>query len=259
MLEQIIATKRKEVETLTLPEPLRNVKRRSLAAALKKPNRSIGLIAEVKKASPSKGLIRPDFHPVAIAKAYEKAGADAISVLTDEQYFQGHRRYLSDVKQAVELPILRKDFIIDRMQIEESVRIGADAILLIGEALPAKTLYELYQEAYDKGLECLVEVHQRETLESILDIFTPEIIGINNRDLHTFITTLETTSKVIPFVPAESVIVSESGIATSSDLKTVKTYGANAVLVGESLMRKDDVEAAVYELFREVDPIGRPS
>ncbi|AEH47451.1 indole-3-glycerol phosphate synthase TrpC [Parageobacillus thermoglucosidasius] len=259
MLEQIIATKRKEVEALILPEPLRNVQRRSLSAALKKPNRFIGLIAEVKKASPSKGLIRPDFHPAAIAKAYEKAGADAISVLTDERYFQGHRSYLSDVKQAVQLPVLRKDFIIHRMQIEESVRIGADAILLIGEALPAKTLYELYQEARDKGLECLVEVHQRETLESILDIFTPEIIGINNRNLHTFVTTLETTSKVIPFVPDGSVIVSESGIAASADLQAVKTYGANAVLVGEALMRKDNVEAAIYELFQEVGTIGRPS
>ncbi|MBA2875037.1 indole-3-glycerol phosphate synthase TrpC [Thermaerobacillus caldiproteolyticus] len=259
MLEQILTTKRKEVTTLTLPSTWSEVKRASLSAALRKPKRSIGLIAEVKKASPSKGLIRPDFHPVDIAKAYEQAGADAISVLTDVKYFQGHRQYLTDVKQAVQLPVLRKDFIIDRIQIEESVRIGADAILLIGEALPPKTLYELYKEAYEKGLECLVEVHKRETLENILAIFTPEIIGVNNRDLCTFVTSLETTKEVVPFVPADSIIVSESGIGNASDLTTVQTYGAKAVLVGESLMRKEDVGAAVHELFQEVDGIVRSS
>ncbi|MFC4183859.1 indole-3-glycerol phosphate synthase TrpC [Saccharococcus thermophilus] len=259
MLEQIIATKREEMKTLTLPEPLPVRTQRSLRAALERPNRSLGLIAEVKKASPSKGVIRPDFHPVDIAKAYEKAGADAISVLTDEHYFQGHRRYLREVKEAVSVPVLRKDFIIDRLQIEESVRIGADAILLIGEALPPKALYELYQEAYDKGLECLVEVHASETLERILDLFTPEMIGINNRDLHTFVTDLETTEKVAPLIPPSSIIVSESGIATFADVKKVQTYGANAMLVGESLMRKADVEAAVYELFGEVDSLARPS
>jgi indole-3-glycerol phosphate synthase len=259
MLEQIIATKRSEIKTLVLPPILTERNRVSLSAALRKPKRSIGLIAEVKKASPSKGVIRPHFHPVDIAKSYEQAGADAISVLTDERYFQGHRQYLADVKQAVQLPILRKDFIIDRIQIEESVRIGADAILLIGEALPPQMLYELYEEAYEKGLECLVEVHERQTLENILSLFTPEIIGINNRNLHTFTTSLETTKEVVPFVPKESIIVSESGIANAFDLKTVQTYGAHAVLVGESLMRQDDVGLAVHELCKGVERVVRPS
>lgn len=258
MLEQILATKRSEIKALTL-QPKCDVPRFSLLAALKKRTRPIGIIAEVKKASPSKGIIRPDFHPVDHAKAYEQAGADAISVLTDEVYFQGHRQYLTDIKQAVGVPVLRKDFIIDRLQIEESVRIGADAILLIGEALPPKTLYELYEEAYEKGLECLVEVHSRETLENILALFTPDIIGINNRNLHTFTTSLDTTKEVVPFVPKTSVIVSESGIATSADLQTVHAYGAHAVLVGESLMRQDDVAQAVRDLYKGVEDFVRPS
>lgn len=253
MLEQILAAKREEVETLMLPEPLPERKRRPFAAALRRPRRMLGLIAEVKKASPSKGIIRPDFDPVAISKAYERAGADAISVLTDERYFQGHRRYLRAIKEAVNVPVLRKDFIIDRRQVEESVRLGADAILLIGEALPPETLEELYHEAYSLGLECLVEVHAKETLERILDRFTPEIVGINNRDLHTFVTTLEATKTLAPLIPPSCVIVSESGIGSYNDVKTVESYGAQAMLVGESLMRQDDVERAVYRLFGEED------
>ncbi len=256
MLEQILATKREEVETLTLPEPLPKRKRRPFAAALRQPRRMLGLIAEVKKASPSKGVIRPDFDPVAIAKAYERAGADAISVLTDERYFQGHRRYLRAVKEAVDLPVLRKDFIIDRRQVEESARLGADAILLIGEALPPETLEALYNEAYSLGLECLVEVHAKETLERILDRFTPEVVGINNRDLHTFVTTLEATKALASLVPPSCVIVSESGIGSHNDVQAVQSYGAQAVLVGESLMRQDDVERAVYRLFGEEDGDG---
>ncbi|ANB60764.1 indole-3-glycerol phosphate synthase TrpC [Anoxybacteroides amylolyticum] len=258
MLEQIIATKRNEVRTLTLPATC-DVPRFSLAEALKNRRRAIGLIAEVKKASPSKGIIRRDFHPVDHAKAYEQAGADAISVLTDETYFQGNCQYLTEIKQAVGVPVLRKDFIIDRVQIEESVRIGADAILLIGEALLPKTLYELYEEAYEKGLECLVEVHSRETLENILALFTPAIIGINNRNLQTFTTSLDTTKEVAPFVPKTSILVSESGIHTHQDIQTVHAYGAEAVLVGESLMRQHDVAQAVRALYGEVEKIERPS
>ncbi|WP_027408575.1 indole-3-glycerol phosphate synthase TrpC [Anoxybacillus tepidamans] len=258
MLENILATKRKEIETLTLPRRV-DVPRVSLRAALEKQARPVALIAEVKKASPSKGIIRPDFQPVDIAKAYEQAGADAISVLTDAPYFQGHRQYLTAIKQIVRIPVLRKDFIIDRLQIEESARIGADAILLIGEALSPKALYELYQEAYEKGMECLVEVHSRETLERILELFTPAIIGINNRDLRTFTTTLNTTKEVAPFVPKECLIVSESGIACPSDLQKVQAYGADAVLVGESLMRKNDVSQAIYELYGEAETIERSS
>jgi len=256
MLEQILATKREELDTLTLPEPLTEPKRRPFAAALRRPRRALGLIAEVKKASPSKGIIRPDFDPVAIAKAYERAGADAISVLTDERYFQGHRRYLQEVKEAVNIPVLRKDFIIDRRQVEESARLGADAILLIGEALPPEMLEALYQEAYSIGLECLVEVHAKETLERILARFTPEVVGINNRDLHTFVTTLEATKALASLIPPSSVIVSESGISSYRDVRTIRSYGVQAMLVGESLMRQADVERAVYRLFGEDDGNG---
>ncbi|AGT32516.1 indole-3-glycerol phosphate synthase [Geobacillus genomosp. 3] len=256
MLEQILATKREEMETLTMPEPLPEPKRRPFAAALRRPRRALGLIAEVKKASPSKGLIRADFDPAAIAKAYERAGADAISVLTDERYFQGHRDYLRLVKETVNIPVLRKDFIIDRRQVEESARLGADAILLIGEALPTETLKALYDEAYSIGLECLVEVHAKETLERVLDRFTPEVVGINNRDLHTFITTLEATKTLASLIPPSCVIVSESGIGSYNDVQTVRSYGAQAMLVGESLMRQADVERAVYRLFGEDDGNG---
>ncbi|MGZ0086119.1 indole-3-glycerol phosphate synthase TrpC [Caldibacillus thermoamylovorans] len=253
MLEQILATKRSELETFVWPEPLSQPKRRSFAEALRRPRRALGLIAEVKKASPSKGIIRADFDPVAIAKAYERAGADAISVLTDERYFQGHRRYLQAVKEAVDIPVLRKDFIIDRRQVEESARLGADAILLIGEALSVDTLESLYREAYDRGLECLVEVHEKETLERVLERFTPEVVGINNRNLRTFVTTLAATKTLAPLIPSSCVIVSESGIGSYSDVKMVESYGAQAMLVGESLMRQPDVERAVYRLFGEGD------
>jgi indole-3-glycerol phosphate synthase len=258
MLKQILETKRQEVETLVLP-PKSDVKRISLLNALKHSKRKPALIAEVKKASPSKGVIRENFEPVTIAKAYEKAGAAAISVLTDQQYFQGHRDYLTEIKQTVQVPILRKDFIIERKQIEESVRIGADAVLLIGEALEVKKLYELYKEAYEKGLECLVEVHERDTLEQILAVFTPKIIGVNNRNLKTFATSLDTTKEIVSFIPKESLFVSESGISSYKDIQTVKAYGADAVLVGESLMRKENVLLAVRGLFGEVDGfVGTP-
>jgi indole-3-glycerol phosphate synthase len=251
MLEQILETKRKEIETLILP-PSNDVKRISLINALKHSKRKPALIAEVKKASPSKGVIRENFEPVTISKAYEGAGAAAISVLTDQRYFQGHRDYLIQIKQAVQVPILRKDFIIDRKQIEESVRIGADAILLIGEALEVKKLYELYEEAYEKGLECLVEVHEQATLERILSLFTPKLIGVNNRNLKTFETSLHTTKEMARLLPKESLCVSESGISSYKDMQTVRAYGADAVLVGESLMKKENVMSAVRELFGEV-------
>jgi indole-3-glycerol phosphate synthase len=252
MLEQILETKRKEIETLILP-PQNNVKRISLINALKHSKRKPALIAEVKKASPSKGVIRPNFEPIAIAKAYEEAGAAAISVLTDQRYFEGHRDYLIQVKQAVQVPILRKDFIIDRKQIEESVRIGADAVLLIGEALEVKKLYDLYEEAYEKGLECLVEVHERGTLERILTVFTPKLIGVNNRNLKTFQTSLDTTKEMARLLPKESLFVSESGISSYKEIQTVREYGADAILVGESLMKKENVLSAVRELFGEVN------
>ncbi|MDY7222232.1 indole-3-glycerol phosphate synthase TrpC [Halalkalibacterium halodurans] len=248
MLDTILQTKREEIERLALPEQV-EVKKVSLYDALRKPNRSLGLLAEVKKASPSKGLIRADFHPVEIGKSYEAAGADAISVLTDETYFQGHRDYLTKVKQAVNIPVLRKDFIIDRAQILESVRIGADAILLIVGTIPTTRLKELYDEAHELGLECLVEVHSEEEIAELFSAFTPTLIGVNNRNLKTFETDVAQTEKMAQVIPHGTMFLSESGLHTYDDLQRVKRAGATGVLVGESLMRASSPEEGIQHLF----------
>ncbi|KGP73690.1 indole-3-glycerol phosphate synthase TrpC [Pontibacillus yanchengensis] len=239
MLDQILQHKRQELDTLELP-PYENVERRSLYEALKNSHFPVGLIAEIKKASPSKGVIQENFRPVETATFYERAGASAISVLTDQRFFQGHRQYISDVKKHVRLPILRKDFIIEEEQVEESARIGADAILLIGEALEASKLHELYNSAREKGMEALVEVHSEEVLANILKHFEPVIVGVNNRDLTTFETSLDQTERMASYIPDNSLLVSESGIFTREDILRVKRAGAEAVLIGEALMRHEN-------------------
>lgn len=248
MLETILTTKQKEVAELTLPKQ-EKVTHYSLFEALKQPNRSIGLIAEVKKASPSKGVICEQFDPVAIASGYQAGGADAISVLTDREYFQGHPEYLSAIKHAVGLPVMRKDFIIDEKQIEETVRIGADAMLLIVGVVPIEELKRLYDIAYEKGLECLVEVHAKEELEQLLAVFTPKIIGVNNRNLKTFETSLSQTEEMAALIPEGSLFISESGIYNREDIDRVKRAGAAGVLVGESLMRAKSPEQGIETLF----------
>ncbi|WP_096200930.1 indole-3-glycerol phosphate synthase TrpC [Bacillus sp. FJAT-45350] len=248
MLNKIIDTKLTEIEKIELPESI-DVPHFSFYDHLANPNRELGLIAEVKKASPSKGIIKEDFHPIQIAKSYELGGADAISVLTDEQYFQGHRDYVTVVKQEVELPVLRKDFIISEIQIEESVRIGADAILLIAGIFEAERLSYLYEMAYEKGLECLVEVHSEKELEETLAVFTPKIIGVNNRNLKTFQTDLAQTEKMSRYIPEGSLFVSESGIHERRDIDRVIQAKGNAVLVGESLMRASSPEEGIVHLF----------
>ena len=250
MLNKIIETKKEEIQNLQLPEQ-QNVTKRSFLEALSNPNRELALIAEVKKASPSKGLIKENFQPVEIAKAYEEGKADALSVLTDQHYFQGHQTFLSDIKQHVSIPVLRKDFIIDSIQVEESARIGADAILLIGEALEPLKLQELYLQAAEKELDCLVAVHSLETLEQLLAVFTPKIIGINNRNLHTFETSVQQTKEIAKHVPKDQLLVSESGIYLYDDVSYVKEAGAKAILVGESLMRQDNQTKAIEQLFGE--------
>ncbi|MDN5386104.1 MULTISPECIES: indole-3-glycerol phosphate synthase TrpC [Bacillus] len=250
MLNQIIDRKREDILKIELPEDLK-LPKRSFKKALLSPNRFIALIAEVKKASPSKGVIQEDFEPVKIAKQYEQAKADCLSVLTDTPFFQGRNSYLSDVKRSVSLPVLRKDFIIDSIQIEEADRIGADAILLIGEALEPQKLFELYRQAAEKGMDVLVEVHGEETLEGILNVFTPEIIGVNNRNLKTFETSVGQTERMAKLVPSGTVLISESGIGKPEDLAFVKACGARAVLVGESLMREPSQLKAVHALFGE--------
>ncbi|MBZ5214831.1 indole-3-glycerol phosphate synthase TrpC [Bacillus paralicheniformis] len=250
MLNQIIDRKREDILKIELPEDLK-LPKRSFKKALLSPNRFVALIAEVKKASPSKGVIQENFEPVKIAKEYEQAKADCLSVLTDIPFFQGKNSYLSDVKRSVSLPVLRKDFIIDSIQVEEADRIGADAILLIGEALEPQKLFDLYQQAAEKGMDVLVEVHGEETLEGILNVFTPEIIGVNNRNLKTFETSVGQTERMAKLVPSGSVLISESGIGQSEDLAFVKACGARAVLVGESLMREPSQLKAVHALFGE--------
>ncbi|UQZ46474.1 indole-3-glycerol phosphate synthase TrpC [Bacillus sp. PK3-037] len=250
MLENIINQKKEEVKTLTLPEE-QPFEKRSFKEALANPNRFIGLIAEVKKASPSKGLIKEEFVPEQIAKDYETAQADALSVLTDFPFFQGKNSYLSDVKRTVSIPVLRKDFIIDSIQVEESKRIGADAILLIGEVLDPVQLHELYLEAGEKEMDVLVEVHDQTTLEQIVKVFTPDILGINNRNLKTFETSLEQTKQIASLVPKECLLVSESGIGSLEHLTFVKEHGARAVLIGESLMRQHSQQKAIHALYGE--------
>ncbi|MDY7430938.1 indole-3-glycerol phosphate synthase TrpC [Bacillus sp. V26] len=250
MLENIINQKKEEVKTLILPEE-QPFEKRSFKEALANPNRFIGLIAEVKKASPSKGIIKEDFVPEQIAKDYEAAQADALSVLTDFPFFQGKNSYLSDVKRAVSIPVLRKDFIIDSIQVEESKRIGADAILLIGEVLDPVQLHELYLEAGEKEMDVLVEVHDQTTLEQIVKVFTPDILGINNRNLKTFETSLEQTKQIASLVPKECLLVSESGIGSLEHLTFVKEHGAQAVLIGESLMRQHSQQKAIHALYGE--------
>lgn len=248
MLTKIIATKKQEIQSLHLPN-MEHVEHKSLYHAIKNRVNKIGVIAEVKKASPSKGIIKEDFHPIEIAKSYELGGADAISVLTDHTYFKGKREYLTEIKKATSIPIFRKDFILEKIQVDESKRIGADAILLIGEALTPSKLFELYEMAYLLGMECIVEVHSLETLQAILELFTPQIIGINNRNLKTFETNLDQTSKIAKFIPKESILVSESGITSFKDICNVKASGADAVLVGETLMKAVNQEIAIKQLL----------
>lgn len=207
------------------------------------------LIAEVKKASPSKGLIRQDFRPTEIAAAYEAGGATCLSVLTDETFFQGDDRYLSDIRRFSQLPVLRKDFTIDPYQVLETRAMGADCILLIVAAFSdTEVLREMYELAIDEELDVLVEVHTEKEMEIASEIGA-NLIGINNRDLTTFETDIAITERLAPLAPKESLLVSESAITSSSDVKRVSSAGAKAVLVGESLLRQDDLVAATRSLI----------
>ena len=206
--------------------------------ALKSPGLSV--IAEVKKASPSKGIISSDFKPVETAMQYETCGASAVSVLTEEDFFLGSSEYLKDIKRVVTIPLLRKDFIIDVWQVYESKLIGADAILLIAAILSDSQLREYRQTAQMLGMCALVETHDEKQMQSAIDSGA-EIIGINNRNLKTFEVSLETSQKLIKMIPSGKTIVSESGIMTAEDARFVHSLGADAVLVGESLMKSQDI------------------
>lgn len=259
-LREIIAHKRTEVARL-LPleekyrhEAARRNDFRSLARALDRGPDQLGLIAEVKKASPSVGVIAESFDPVNQARLYAQAGASAISVLTDEKYFQGRLSYLTQIRQAVEVPLLRKDFMVHEVQIYESVIAGADAILLIVAALTDEELVRLQRCAHSFQLDVLVEVHDREELERAIDM-EARLIGINNRNLRTFEVDLHATEALSEEVPDDVLLVSESGIRTPEDARLVHSWGANALLVGEALMRADDVDAAVRAMM-DPEPVG---
>lgn len=221
---------------------------RGFTAAVSRGPDELGLIAEVKKASPSVGAIVPNFDPVQIAKTYEWAGAHAVSVLTDERFFQGHLSFMTNVRAAITLPVLRKDFILHEAQIFEAICAGADAILLIVAALEQEELVALHQTARAWPLDVLVEVHTLAELDRALEAGA-ELIGINNRNLATFEIDLKTTEELAEEVPADVVLVSESGIKTKTDARRAFAAGANAILVGETLMRAGDVPAAVEALL----------
>ena len=244
-LAEIIATKHKEVEAL-LPRAghlrsaaLQRNEFRGFRSALDRGPDRLGVIAEIKKASPSAGVIDPNFDPLRQAKRYFEGGASCLSILTDEPYFQGSLSYLTKISEFAEAPLLRKDFMVHPLQIHEAVVAGADAILLIVAALDDDTLKRLYQEAKDFQLDVLVEVHDLPEMERALEL-DADLIGINNRNLKTFTTDLATTAKLAEEVPDEVLLVSESGLKTLDDAQQVLDAGANAVLIGESLMRADN-------------------
>lgn len=219
---------------------------RSFSQALA--GRTPGVIAEVKKASPSKQVIRQDFDPPAIAAAYARGGAHALSVLTDERFFQGSLEYLAAIRRGTALPLLRKDFIIDPYQLHEAKAFGADAVLLIAAALGRELLRDLQHEATTLGLETLVEVHTEEEM-IMLEGMHVDMVGINNRNLSTFETDLTVSFRLKPFAPAGVPVVSESGIRTGEDVRALARHGIHTVLIGEAFMRAPDPEAAVRELI----------
>ncbi len=204
---------------------------------------AVSLVAEVKKASPSAGVIRTDFDPVALARAYERAGAACVSVLTDRQFFQGDPAFLGRIHEAVALPLLRKDFILDPVQVTEARALGADACLLIVAALEPDALRALMDAVHGLGMDPLVEVHSEAEMSVALNAGA-DLIGINNRDLRTFEVSLETTERLAPLAPKSAILVAESGIKTRADVERLKACGIDAVLVGETLMRAEDVEVA---------------
>ena len=258
ILNKILATKIVEVataKTIVNPDTIQQ-----LARAQSKPRDFIGairakiaagnaaVIAEIKKASPSKGVIRADFNPAEIAKSYEQGGAACLSVLTDTEYFQGNSEYLKQARSACNLPVLRKDFMIDTYQVYEARAMGADCILLIVAALDLEQMRELEKVAHDLGMAVLVEVHDGEELALALQLETP-LVGINNRNLRTFDVTLQTTLNLLDNLPKNRIIVTESGIFTAEDVKLMRDNHVHTFLVGEAFMRQAEPGAELAKVF----------
>jgi indole-3-glycerol phosphate synthase len=256
ILDEIVAYTKKELEKKKEVFPLEELWKAAreqpapLDFGLALSGDGISMIAEVKKASPSKGIIRADFHPVEIAHIYADNGAAAISVLTEPEYFQGSLDYLRDIKDSLgsRIPLLRKDFIFDPYQIYQARAYGADALLLIAAVLSLKQFSELLSLSHELGMKCLVEVHNRFELETALNNGA-EIIGINNRDLATFDVDIDTTQRLRPLIPEDRIVVSESGIKTRQDMEKLKDWGVDAVLIGEVFMASADIAAAMKELL----------
>ena len=267
ILDRIVETKRLEVATARRRMPLEELVDQARETALAFPIRDfkaaiiqpgpIRLIAEVKKASPSAGVIRANFNPVDIAQIYQDHGADCLSILTDEQYFQGHLTYLARVKAGTALPCLRKDFVIDEYQVVEARLAGADAVLLIAEILDDAQLSFLTDRAHGLGMTVLVEFHDTANLPRVLACGA-DLVGVNNRDLHKMQTDLETTLRMRDRIPPNIPLVSESGIKTHEDVERLEAAGVSAILVGESLMKQADIGLAVDQLLAH-GGAGRPS
>ena len=255
ILDKIVQEKKKEVQEAKENISLEELKEkassvsglRSFKEAISKSDR-INLIAEIKKASPSKGVLRKNFNPVEIAKAYEASGAAALSILTDKKFFQGDIAYLQSVRDAVSLPILRKDFIIDQYQIYQSLCAGADSILLIAQILSDAQLREFSDICAGLKLDALCEVHNKEDLDKVLKA-NCAVIGINNRNLQTFEENLEVTAQLIEKIPKDKIVVSESAIKTAKDVKYLQGLGMHAVLIGEAFMCSSDIASKVKELM----------
>jgi indole-3-glycerol phosphate synthase len=254
ILDRILANKYLEVAQRRISTPIAPLRERALTqtpprdflGVLREAGRP-ALIAECKKASPSKGLLRPEYDPAELARTYAENGAAALSVLTDEKFFQGSLNDLSAAREAAGLPVLRKDFIVDGYQIYEARAAGADAVLLIAAALRLDQLQELHDLIDELGMTALVEVHDEAEVETALKI-NPKLIGVNNRNLHDFSVDLHTTARVRQCIPAEIVLVAESGIHTAEDVAWVRAMGVDAILVGEALVTAGDVGAKVREL-----------
>lgn len=254
MLNNIIAQKRKEVEQRKKSMPLSLLEKRIAHQqaprdfALALGGDHTRLIAEVKRSSPSRGVLCPNFNPVELAQSYAQGGAAAISVLTEANYFEGSIDYLAAIREEVRLPLLRKDFIFDPYQVYESSAYGADALLLIVAILSQEQLEELLSLSHSLGLRCLVEVHSEDEVERAL-LSQARIIGINNRDLNAFTVDINTTHRLRPLIPQQRIVVSESGIRSQGDVEKLRGWGVNAVLVGEALVTASDVQNKVRELI----------
>lgn len=254
ILDRIVSDKKEELKDTKAHLPFNELKARvkdmpparDFAAALIAPN-AVSIIAEVKKASPSRGVIRADFDPVGIAATYEKNGARAISVLTERRYFLGELGFLPAIRAKVEIPLLRKDFIFDEYQVYEARANGADAFLLIATMLENSLMSDLYMLGKDLGLDTLAEVHDEADLDKVLEIGF-DVIGINNRDLRSFKTDIKTTGRLIEKIPFDRTVVGESGIRTVEDMRYLQSVGADAALIGEAIMRERDFGAKLREL-----------